>query len=33
MIKKIEDHNTGASNGVKKFLIENLIKNFKNSAL
>ena len=28
MIKK-EDRNTGVSNGVKKFLIKNLIKNFK----
>ena len=28
MIKK-EDHNTGVSNGIEKFLMENLIKNFK----
>ena len=33
MITKIEDHNTGVSNGVKKFLIENLVRNFKNGAL
>ena len=32
MIKK-EDHNTGVSNGVEKFLIKNLIKSFKNGAL
>ena len=32
MIKK-EDHNTGVSDGVKKFLIENFIKNFKNSSI
>ena len=31
MIKK-EDHNTGVSNGIEKFLMENLIKNFKKSA-
>ena len=30
MIKK-EDHNTGVSNGIEKFLMENLIKNFKKS--
>ena len=30
---KKEDHNTGVSNGIKKFLMENLIKNPKNSAL
>ena len=28
MIKK-EDHNTVVSDGIKKFLMENLIKNFK----
>ena len=28
MIKK-EDHNTGVSNGIEKFLMENLIKNLK----
>ena len=28
MIKK-EDHNTGVSNGIEKFLMENLIENFK----
>ena len=33
MITKIEDHNTDVSYGVKRFLIENLIKNFKNGAL
>ena len=32
MIKK-EDHNTGVSDGIKKFLMENLIKNFKKSTL
>ena len=32
MIKK-EDHNTGVSNGVEKFLIEYFIKNFKEGAL
>ena len=32
MINK-EDHNTGVSNGVEKFLIKNLIKNFKKGAL
>ena len=31
MIKK--DHNTGVSNGIKKFLIEILIKDLKNGAL
>ena len=30
---KKEDHNTDVSNGVEKFLMENLIKNFKNGAL
>ena len=30
---KKEDHNTGVSNGIKKFLMEKLIKNPKNSAL
>ena len=28
-----KDHNTGVSNGIKKFLIEILIKNLKNGAL
>ena len=28
MIKK-EDHNTGVSDGIKKFLMDNLIKNLK----
>ena len=28
MINK-EDHNTGVSNGVEKFLTKNLLKNFK----
>ena len=28
MIKK-EDHNPGVSDGIKKFLMENFIKNFK----
>ena len=32
MIKK-EDHNTGVTNGVEKFLIKNLIKNIKKGAL
>ena len=32
MIKK-ENHNIGFSNGVERFLIENLIKYFKNGAL
>ena len=32
MIKK-EDHNTGVSDDIKKFLMENLIKNFKKSTL
>ena len=32
MIKK-EDHNTYVSDGIKKFLMENLIKNFKKSTL
>ena len=32
MINK-EDHNTGVSNGVEKFLIKNLIKDFKKGAL
>ena len=32
MITK-EDHNTGVSNDVEKFLIKNLIKNFKKGAL
>ena len=32
MIKK-EDHNTGVSNGVKKVLIKNIIKNLKNGTL
>ena len=32
MIKK-EDHNTGVSDGIKKILMENLIKNFKKSTL
>ena len=31
MIKK--DHNTGVSDGIKKFLMENLIKTFKISTL
>ena len=26
---KKEDHNTDVSDGIKKFLMENLIKNFK----
>ena len=30
---KKEDHNTGASDGIKKFLMKNLIKNYKNGAL
>ena len=33
MTIKKEDHNTGVSNGVEKFLIKNLIKNFKKGAL
>ena len=32
MIKK-EDHSTGVSDGIKKFLMKNLIKSLKNSAL
>ena len=32
MIKK-EDYNTGVSNSVEKFLMESLIKNFKNRTL
>ena len=27
--KKKEDHNTGVSDGIKKFLMKNLIKNLK----
>ena len=30
---KKEDHNTGASDGIKKFLMKNLTKNYKNGAL
>ena len=30
---KSEDHNTGVSDGIKKFLIVNLIKNLKIDAL
>ena len=30
---KKDDHITGVSDGIKKFLIENLIKNFKKSTL
>ena len=33
MTIKREDHNTDVSNGVEKFLIKNLIKNFKNGGL
>ena len=33
MIIKKEDHNTGVSDGIKKFLMDNLIKNVKNGAL
>ena len=33
MIIKKEDHNTGVSDGIKKFLIDNLIKDVKNGAL
>ena len=33
MIIKKEDHNTGVSDGIKKFLMGNLIKNLKNGAL
>ena len=33
MTIKKEDHNTGVSNGVEKFLIKNLIKNFEKGAL
>ena len=33
MIIKKEDHNTGVSDGIKKFFIENLIKNFLKSTL
>ena len=33
MTIKKEDHNTGFSNGVEKFLIKNLIKNFEKGAL
>ena len=33
MIIKKEDHNTGVSDGIKKFLMDNLIKNLKNGAL
>ena len=29
MLIKKEDHNADVSNGVEKFLMENLIKNFK----
>ena len=29
MIIKKEDHNTGVSDGIKKFLMDNLIKNLK----
>ena len=29
MIIENEDHNTGVSHGIKKFLMENLIKNVK----
>ena len=32
MVKK-EDHNTGVSDDLKKFLMENLIKNLKYHAL
>ena len=32
MIKK-GDHSAGVSDGIKKFLMKNLIKNLKNSAL
>ena len=30
---KKEDHNAGVSDGIKKFLMENIIKNLKNDAL
>ena len=30
---KKEDHNTGISDDIKKFLMENRIKNFKKSTL
>ena len=29
MITKKEDHNTGVRDGIKKFLVDNLIKNLK----
>ena len=29
MISKKEDHNTGVSDGIKAFLVDNLIKNIK----
>ena len=33
MIIKKEDHNIGVSDDIKRFLMENLIKNLKNSVL
>ena len=33
MLIKKEGHNAGVSNGVEKFLMENLIKDFKNGTL
>ena len=33
MIIKKEDHNTGGSDGIETFLVDNLIKNLKIDAL